>query len=247
MIQIKTFYAFNDLRNYSYLIFDDSSGDAWAIDPYDSAPFVDYIKRNSLSLKGILNTHQHFDHVRGNQGLLDAFRCGVKRLNETEKIVFAQGIYVQSLNTPGHTLDHQVFILNRTGAAPALFSGDTLFNAGVGNCKNGGDVNLLFDTTKRILELLPKETILYPGHDYAERNLSFAQKLEPENKIIVNFQKEAGAFLPEQRPPRTLEEERQVNPFFRLNSEELRHHLPDGIARADREIFIELRKLRDSW
>lgn len=246
MIQIKTFYAFNDLRNYSYLVYDDSSGAAWAIDPYDSAPFVEYIKRNSLSLKGILNTHQHFDHVRGNQGLLAAFNCGVKTLNETEKIVFAEGVEVKSLNTPGHTLDHQVFILNRMNAAPALFAGDTLFNSGVGNCKNGGDVNLLFDTTKRILEMLPKETILYPGHDYAEKNLSFAQKLEPENQIIGNFQKEVGEFLPQERRPRSLAEERLVNPFFRLNSEELRSHLR-AVRGSEREVFIELRKLRDSW
>lgn len=69
MIFVKTFYAQNDLRNFSYLIGDDQTGDCWIIDPYEARPMIDYIKKSSMNLNGILNTHQHFDHIRGNAEL----------------------------------------------------------------------------------------------------------------------------------------------------------------------------------
>jgi hydroxyacylglutathione hydrolase len=183
MIQVKMFYAFNDLRNYSYLIHDDQTGDAWVIDPYEAQPIIDYIKKSHLVLKGILNTHQHFDHIRGNAPLLEAFTTVVQKLPSGGKISLSSKHALETLDTPGHTMDHQVFIWQIENQPKALFSGDTLFNAGVGNCKNGGDVDMLFDTTQKLLQNLPPETLLYPGHDYVQRNLEFALSCDPDNLI----------------------------------------------------------------
>jgi hydroxyacylglutathione hydrolase len=229
MIQCVRFYANNDLRNFSYLIYDDQSGSAWVIDPWEAAPFTEYIKKAGLSLKGILNTHSHWDHVRGNDELVKTFGAPVKKLNSSETVSLAGGNVLEVISTPGHTLDHQVFVWKGNGA-PVLFSGDTLFNAGVGNCKNGGNVDLLYETTVKLMDSLPLDTVLQPGHDYLKRNLEFALNVNPDNSAV----KERLRMIkddPLMRSPLTLKDELETNPFLK----------------ADKEQFIKLRALRDKW
>ncbi len=234
MIRCERFFAHNELRNFSYLIFDDKSGSAWVIDPYEATPFVDYIKKQGLSLKGILNTHQHFDHIRGNQELVETFNAPVKKLNSSENLNLGEGHRLDILSAPGHTADHQVFVWNGPSSSPVLFAGDTLFNTGVGNCKNGGNVDQLFETVTTLTSSLPLDTILQPGHDYLKRNLEFALTIEPENSVIREQLREIEED-PLKRRPFTLGEEKLTNPFFRL---------PEG---KEKETFIKLRSLRDKW
>jgi hydroxyacylglutathione hydrolase len=253
MIQVKKFYAFNDLRNYSYLIFDDHSGSSWIIDPYEASTLIDYIRKNSLEPRGILNTHHHFDHIRGNDELVSTFGCPIKKVREGEKITLDNFYELETIDSPGHTMDHQVFTLKQRDKILALFSGDTLFNAGVGNCKGGGDVDVLYETVQRLLMMLPPETILYPGHDYLERNLLFAETLEHENPAIREELKRARAFEAQNREELTLAEEMKYNPFFRLDSEEIRESLGkarNSVAEVEsdkRDLFRQIRKLRDIW
>jgi hydroxyacylglutathione hydrolase len=244
MILVKSFYAHNELRNYSYLILDKDTGHSWVIDPYEASPIIDYIRKNGLVLKGILNTHQHFDHIRGNGALHETFQAPIKRLNDSETLKLNSTFTLETMNTPGHTMDHQVFIWKEQDRPLALFSGDTLFNSGVGNCRGGGDVNDLYRTTKRLMESLPESTLLYPGHDYRKRNLEFAQKIEPENKVISERLREVSQSETFSLHATTLKEEFKVNPFFRLDSTEVRDHVKHM---DEKEVFIELRKLRDQW
>lgn len=246
MILVKTFYAQNELRNYSYLIQDSESGDSWVIDPYEADPMIDYIKKNGLVLKGILNTHQHFDHIRGNSPLIDVFYAQVTKLSESYRIELSKTSFLESLATPGHTSDHEAFVWKYNEAPVALFSGDTLFNSGVGNCQRGGDVQSLYETTTYLMNSLPPETLLYPGHDYRRRNLEFALSVEPDNRQIQESISNLKGILTENLPAATLAEEKQVNPFFRLNSEEIRQNVLNT-AKTEKEIFIELRHLRDQW
>lgn len=230
MIHCERFYAQNSLRNFSYLVFDEKTGDAWVIDPFDAEPFVDYIKKHSLSLKGILNTHQHFDHIRGNDELIRVFKARVLHPHAGEPIDLDPRNRLEITDTPGHTRDHQVFVWKGAENPPVLFSGDTLFNAGVGNCKNGGNVEDLYESTQRLLSELPLDTVLQPGHDYLKRNLEFAQSVDPENVFVRERLREI-ADDPLMRRPLTMREEVEINPFLK----------------ASRDKFIELRKLRDNW
>lgn len=230
MVHFERFYAENDLRNFSYLVYDDKSGSAWVIDPWDAGPFTKYIKKHGLTLKGILNTHGHFDHIRGNEELVRTFSAPVRKLQGGEKIELDEKSSLDVVNSPGHTMDHQVFIWRSAESAPVLYSGDTIFNAGVGNCKGGGDVDSLYETVKSLMSGLPLDTVLQPGHDYLKRNLEFALNVHPDNKTA---QERLRMLIedPMMRSPLTLGEEMELNPFLK----------------ADKEQFIKLRSLRDKW
>ena len=252
MVLVKTFYAHNELRNFSYVITESENGDTWIIDPYDANVLVDYIKKNGLVLKGILNTHQHHDHIRGNRELIEAFGVTARHFLSQQSIDLGDQHSIEVIDTPGHTQDHQAFIWKQREKNLSLFSGDSLFNAGVGNCHGGGDVSKLYESTC-LLKDLDDSSLLYPGHDYRLKNLKFAQFVEPENKLIAEKLKELEDFQSENLPPVSLGEEKLVNPFLRLHSLEIRQKVLGeklGLSEkdtSDRELFKYLRIMRDQW
>jgi len=159
-------------------------------------------------------------------------------------------VELEALDTPGHTMSH-VCLLSHTDT-PALFCGDTLFNAGAGNCHNGGHPSELYQTFAGQLAKLPDKTLVYPGHDYIANNLGFTLDREPDNK-------KAQQMLPQMRdqdPSRalvtTLALEKEINTFFRLHSPtviaRLREAFPDLPDNPDAKmVFLKLRELRNRW
>jgi len=248
MAQLKVFFANNSERNFSYVL--ESTNKAWVIDPFDPEPIIDYIKKNDLKLQGILNTHKHWDHVKGNTELQNTLGSGPLSLNDQLKIKLDQEDYLQVINSPGHTREHQVYIWVSKEKVVGLFSGDTLFNGGVGNCKNGGDPDLLFETIQN-LKKLPESIILYPGHDYARKNLQFALSVEPENEAIEAYINRFDKASSELGLKWTLGDELKFNPFLRLDSQKIRQKLNltqiEDSHNTDRDVFLKLRKLRDNW
>ncbi|MCY4344750.1 MAG: hydroxyacylglutathione hydrolase, partial [Gammaproteobacteria bacterium] len=136
---------------------------------------------------------------------------------------------------------------------PALFCGDTLFNAGAGNCHNGGHPNELYDTFAAQLERLPDDTRIYPGHDYITHNLAFTLDREPDNEAAANLLATLeGGHDPDAAMVTTLAQEKEFNTFFRLTSpsviRRLREAFPElGESPSPREVFLKLRELRNSW
>ena len=99
---------------------------------------------------------------------------GVDRgLARGDVIKVGRTVELEVLDTPGHTRSHVCLLAH--GDAPALFCGDTLFNAGAGNCHNGGDPGLLYETFVNQLARLPDTTRVFPGHEYMARNLAFTR------------------------------------------------------------------------
>jgi hydroxyacylglutathione hydrolase len=154
------------------------------------------------------------------------------------------------LDTPGHTMSHVCLLAHAD--QPALFCGDTLFNAGAGNCHHGGHPAELYKTFSEQLAKLPLSTLIYPGHDYIENNLRFTLSREPDNKRAQQMLEQLKGQDPGKAYVSTLEVEMQINTFFRLTSPtviaRLREAFPDLPEKPDqRTVFLKLRELRNSW
>src|SRR5687768_3614747 len=139
-------------------------------------------------------------------------------------------VELEVLDTPGHTMCH-VCLRSHTDQ-PALFCGDTLFNAGAGNCHNGGHPAELYKTFSEQLAKLPDSTRIYPGHDYIENNLRFTLNREPDNKRAQEMLDRLQGQDLNDAYVSTLGVERDINTFFRLTS-------PSVIAKL-REAFPDL-------
>jgi hydroxyacylglutathione hydrolase len=144
-----------------------------------------------------------------------------------------------------------VCLLSHT-AQPALYCGDTLFNAGAGNCYNGGDPEALYDTFVTQLARLPETTRVFPGHEYLARNLEFTLDREPANRDAAALLESARGTEPAAAAVTTLAEEKRINSFFRLQNPQviarLREKFPDlGEHPSGRDVFVKLRELRNRW
>ena len=261
---VKQIWTANNYRNFNYLIACPETGEALAVDPLDYEKCLNAAKAEGWTITQILNTHEHRDHTGGNAPLSQ--RTGAKVLahrNAKDKIPeMARGlaagevikvgrtVELEVLDTPGHTMSH-VCVRSHTDQ-PALFSGDTLFNAGAGNCHNGGHPDELYKTFSQQLARLPDDTLIYPGHDYIENNLRFTLNREPDNQRAQALLEELAGQDPNRAYVSTLAVEREINTFFRLTSPtviaKLRESFPDLPPDPDpRTVFLKLRELRNSW
>jgi len=134
---------------------------------------------------------------------------------------------------------------------PALFSGDTLFNAGAGNCHNGGHPKELYETFARQLESLSESTQIFPGHDYLINNLEFTLDREPDNDAARTMLAQYKNQDPGNALITTMATELEVNTFFRLRNPSviarLRESFPElGNSPDPRDVFLRLRELRNN-
>ena len=139
---------------------------------------------------------------------------------------------LESLDTPGHTMSH-VCLLSRTDQ-PALFCGDTLFNAGAGNCHNGGHPSELYDTFADQIANLDDGTLIYPGHDYITNNLEFTLDREPDNARAKTLLDDIRGQDPHAPLVTSLGLEKEVNSFFRLRSASVIARLRGVVSRLGR-------------
>ncbi len=254
----------NAYRNFNYLIACPETGDALAIDPLDYGKCLAAADKLGWTITQILNTHEHGDHTGGNKGMVEATGATIiahanakGRIPNMSRGVAAGDIIkvgktvdLECLDTPGHTMCH-ICLLSKTDH-PALFSGDTLFNAGAGNCHNGGHPSELYDTFHQQLEKLPDDTQIYPGHDYLINNLQFTMDREPDNSMAQEMLSRYENQDPNDALVTTLAQEREINTFFRLDSPSviarLREDFPEiGDSPDARTVFLKLRELRNSW
>ena len=157
------------------------------------------------------------------------------------------------LDTPGHTMSHIcLYFPGNADEQPALFCGDTLFNAGVGRCDFGGEPKILHKTFEDHIFPLADDVRIFPGHDYIENNLEFTLDREPDNKSALSLRDEFKNGLDAESFVSDIGLEREINVFFRLNENQVRAGLAssldlDVMSLDNQKTFIGLRKLRDSW
>jgi hydroxyacylglutathione hydrolase len=264
IVIVEQIWTANAYRNFNYLIACPETGEALAIDPLDHQKCLAVARRRGWQITQILNTHEHGDHTGGNQAMIAATGArllahkyaknripGIDRgLGAGDVIKVGKSVELEALDTPGHTMCH-VCLLSHT-ERPSLFCGDTLFNAGAGNCHNGGHPNELYNTFATQLAKLPDDTLVFPGHDYIARNLDFTLDREPDNETAAALLNRVKNQDPNQALVSTLALEKQINSFFRLASPtviaKLREAFPDLREDPDpRTVFLKLRELRNSW
>ena len=255
-LQVHAFEADNGWRNLEYVLVCPTTGDALVIDPWNADTLADVAAERGWAVKQILNTHHHFDHVKGNSQLVQRTGATVLchagatdnvpgasvGLGADDTVKVGQAAELRVLDTPGHTMAHVCLV--GEADTPFLVAGDTLFDAGAGNCKNGGHPVQLFETFRDQLWTLPDELRLYPGHVYLQNNLGFTLDREPSNPHVAAYQGEGLRWL-------TIGEQRRVNTFFRLEEVEvvegLRAAFPGRDLSSLQERFVALRELRNGW
>ncbi len=173
------------MQNLVYLLEDRASGRAAVIDPaWDPALLLELAAQHGLAISDVLLTHSHDDHVNGLEALLGQSHPLV-HLSDAEAafwpdcpalaVVHADGAVIRigeteltMLLTPGHSPGSACYLLDGH-----LFTGDTLFVYGCGRCDlPGGDASAMHRSLTRLATRLDDDTLILPGHRYAEQVFS---------------------------------------------------------------------------
>ena len=246
--------------NFAYLIVDDKSRECGVVDCSEAGKVLAEVQRLGFNLTTALSTHWHFDHVGGNQDLLAAIprlriygaRAEKGRIpGLTDPVDDGDEVAVGSLRgraigIPAHTSGHVAYYFV---SLKAVFSGDTLFIAGCGRLFEGGAATMVQSLSK--LAALPDDTQVYCGHEYTVKNLAFALTLEPGNRALAAKHQWAERMRREGKwtVPSTIGEEKQINPFLRTDSPEIRASIARVAPGLDDQvaIFAKIRDLKDHY
>ena len=199
----------------TYLVACSHTREAVIIDPAgEEDKILALIQTHGFKVKYILNTHGHSDHVLGNPKLKEVFKVPVcmheaddrffsdpavrekssKELGlpppdpadirfKNEDIVEVGTLNIQVIHTPGHTPGSVCYLVDGN-----LFCGDTLFVGAVGRTDLiGGSFETLLESLEKKLIALPKETIVWPGHNYGDTPTSTIGREMQENPYITDF------------------------------------------------------------
>ena len=253
-MQVTTIPCLTD--NYAYVISDNNSKIVGVVDPSEASPVVSFLKKQNLKLNYILNTHHHFDHIGGNLELKKIYNAKVVgfvgdkhripeidiTLSNNEKWIFGNET-VKILHIPGHTLGHICFFFEKEKIA---FTGDTLFSLGCGRIFEGDHNQMLTSLNK--IKKLPKDTMIYCGHEYTYKNAKFCIKYDSGNIDLKNKFEKIKKLRSSNLPtiPSKLEDELKTNIFLRCDQKDLKIKL-NMKNQEDLKVFRKVRDLKDNF
>jgi len=201
------------MQNFVYLVADPDSREAVVIDPaWEIDRLLEIVEQDDLRLTAALVTHFHPDHLGGNlfgthiQGAAELLArnlpvkvylhkseadyasriaglsaSDIVRTDGSDELTLGR-LSIRMLHTPGHTPGSQCFLVDGR-----LISGDTLF---IGACGRvdlpGSDPAQMYDSLVNKLKRLPEDTVLFPGHNYADRPVSTIGE-EKRRNVYLRF------------------------------------------------------------
>ena len=197
------------------------------VDPGEAAPVSKFLEEHALTLRAILVTHHHADHIGGVDALIarwpvpvygpaaENIACVTQALREGDTVALPDFVDqpFRVMEVPGHTRGHIAYV-----SGDILFCGDTLFAAGCGRLFEGTAAQL-HDSLQR-LAALPEKTRVFCTHEYTLSNLRFAMAVDADNSDLVER-----VFVEQERRarnvptlPSSIGLERATNPFLRCAS-----------------------------
>ena len=242
--------------NYAYIINDNNSKTIGVVDPSEAQPIISFLRKKKLKLNYVLNTHHHHDHIGGNLELKKTYNAKIVgfvgdkhripgidiALENNEQWNFGNSS-VRVLHIPGHTLGHVCFFFEKEKIA---FTGDTLFSLGCGRIFEGDHKQMLQSLNK--IKKLPKDTMIYCGHEYTYKNAEFCIKYDNNNINLKNKFSKIKKLRSKNLPtiPSILRDELKSNIFLRCDKKELKNKL-NMKNQQDLEVFTKVRDLKDSF
>jgi len=200
---------------FTYIVACPETRKAVVIDPAgEEEKLLLLIKEEAFLIEHILDTHGHADHVLANEHLKNALavptcmhELEIQFFSQTEVRaltakelglrppdpadvplrdgdVFKVGtLEIKVIHTPGHTPGSVCYFVEGN-----LFTGDTLFVGAAGRTDlPGGSLEMLLDSIENKILTLPKETVIWPGHDYGDTPTSTLGREMEENPYITDF------------------------------------------------------------
>ena len=184
---------------YTYIISSGKGREALIIDPVieHTDKYIEVLKNLELKLVKVIDTHIHADHVTGLNELNKRTNCtrimGEKsksevidlRIKDSEKIN-VENIEFKAIYTPGHTDCSYSYLMN-----DRVFTGDTLLINGTGRTDfQNGSAEDAYDSLFNKLLNLPKDTLVYPAHDYNGKKFSTIENEKNNNPRLQVSSKE---------------------------------------------------------
>ena len=240
--------------NYSFVIHDTETNTVAVVDPSEFLPIDSFIDKKLKKIDYIFNTHHHFDHTGGNLDLKKKYNLKIIGSKKDEKRIPGIDIKLSDNDNfklgnidfkifliPGHTSGHICFYSKKE---KVVFTGDTLFSLGCGRVFEGTNLEML--ASLNLIKKLPKDTLIYCGHEYTKKNLDFCIKYEIENNCLHVKKKMITAKLNQKQPtiPTTIEEELSTNIFLRCDVSSVKKSLNMEDSR-ELDVFKKLRELKD--
>ncbi|MEZ4287563.1 MAG: MBL fold metallo-hydrolase [Polyangiales bacterium] len=191
-------FQLGPMDNFVYFIGDKEARSVAVVDPaWDVPAILNEAERLDVSIDYVLCTHSHFDHVNGINDLLKSRDIPVHMLKQEvahasfknenlvqsspgDSLMIGKHTEIKMIHTPGHTPGSVTYRI-----ADGIVTGDTLFIQGCGRCDFvGGDPVTMYNTLKMLTESLPRQTKMYPGHNYGPTQVSTLDSELKENPYL---------------------------------------------------------------